>query len=385
MAGQLIQRGPDSWKVQVFLGRDAKGKRRFFIKTVHGNKKTAREFLTKTLREKDVGQLVIDADSSTLDEYLDRWLEAAAKPRLRPRTHYEYQQLLKRYVRLKLGARKLAGITPLDIQALYSKLQDDGLSARSVRFLHAVFSSALKQAVKWRLLAQNPASFVDLPRQQRKEMRCLDAKQAIDFLEAASGKSYEAMFALALTTGMRPGEFLALQWKDVSVRSETVIVRRTLSRHKKEWHFDEPKTPKSRRSIPIPSQVAKLLQEHKKTQAEHRIKHADTYHDFDLVFATSNGTPYTIRNVLDDFFKPLLKEAKLPDEIRLYDLRHTCATLLLLQGENPKVVSERLGHASVTLTLDTYSHVLPTMQRAATKKLEAVLFKKLKQQKQEAG
>jgi integrase len=379
MAGQLTQRSPNRWKVQVFLGRNANGKRQFFTKTIQGNKKAAQEFLTEKLREKDLGHLVIDADSSTLDEYLDRWLQAAAKPRVRLRTHYEYQQLLRRYVRPALGSRKLSSITPLDIQTLYSRLLEKGLSARTVRYLHNVLSSALKQAVKWRLVTQNPAVFVDLPRQQRKEMHALDAAQAKAFLDAAKNKSCEPMFALALTTGMGPGEYLALQWKDIDFQKATVTVQRTLSRHKGDWHFDEPKTPRRRRSIPIPPQVVTLLQEHERKQAEYRITHADIYDDLDLVFATANGSPYSIRNVLDDFFKPLLKDAKLPD-IRLYDLRHTCATLLLLHGENPKVVSERLGHASVMLTLDTYSHVLPTMQKSATKKLEALLFKKPRRQ-----
>ena len=374
MPGQLIQRGPNRWKLVVFLGRDTCGKRRFYTKTVKCNKKAAKEHLTKLVREKDLGQLVIDADSSTLGQYLDQWLEAAAKPKLRPRTLYEYEQLLRRYVRPQLGSRRLADVTPLDIQALYSRMTQKGLSARTVRFLHSVLSSALKQAVKWRLVAQNAAAFVDLPKQQRNEMDSLDAAQAQALLEAAKGKTCEPMIALALTTGMRPGEFLALQWRDVDLRSGIVIVRRALSRHKKDWHFAEPKTPRSRRSIPIPPEVVEVLANHKREQARHRLKHADSYQDHDLVFATASGLPYSGRNILDDFFKPLLTAAKLPAHIRLYDLRHTCATLLLLQGENPKIVSERLGHASVMLTLDTYSHVLPTMQRSATEKLGALLF-----------
>lgn len=375
MAGQLIARGPNRWKLVVFLGRDTNGKRRFFTKTFHCNKKTAQSHLRQLLHEKDLGQLASDADSGTVDEYLDKWLETAAGPRLRARTLYEYTQLLKRYARPRIGPRKLTSLTPLDVQSLYTRMLEKGLSARTIRYLHSVLSSALKQAVKWRLLSQNPAAFVDLPKQQPNEMICLDDSQSQAFLQEAKGKSCEPMLALALLTGMRPGEYLGLKWTDLDLQNGTVTVQRSLSRHKTDWHFEQPKTRKSRRSIPIPAEVVTLLSEHKRKQAQHKIEHADTYQDHGLVFATRSGLPYSTRNVIDDFFKPILEAAELPNKIRLYDLRHTCATLLLLQGVHPKVVSERLGHASVTLTLDTYSHVLPTMQREATEKLRSLLFK----------
>lgn len=142
-----------------------------------------------------------------------------------------------------------------------------------------------------------------------------------------------------------------------------------------DWYFGEPKTPRSRRRIPLPASVVRALVEHRRRQAEERLKAGAEYRNLDLVFATGEGQPLIRLNVIHKHFKPILKRAKLSETLRLYDLRHTCATLLLAANENPKVVSERLGHASITLTLDVYSHVLPDMQQGASEKLESILFK----------
>jgi integrase len=175
---------------------------------------------------------------------------------------------------------------------------------------------------------------------------------------------------------MRPEEYLGLQWKDINFERGTVTVRRALVWRRKGggWILEEPKTPQSRRTIPLPVSVLRSLTEHKRKQAEERLRAGTDYQNHDFVFAGEFGTPLLTSNIFRRHFKPILTTAKLPDSIRLYDLRHTCATLLLAAGENPKVVSERLGHASIVLTLDTYSHILPTMQQAATAKLESLLF-----------
>jgi integrase len=327
-----------------------------------------------------------------VDEYLDKWLQAAARPRLRLRTYEYYVEMLKRYVRPILGRKKLSDLRPLDIQALYTHMtapklkkgdapQQDvtyglGLSARTVRYCHIVLSSALKQAVRWMMLSQNPASLVGLPKPILKEMQALSPKEAASFLKAAIEDRWSALFSLALATGMRPEEYLALQWKDVDLKKGVATVQRALAWHRKGGGFDftAPKTAHSRRSIPLPASVVQALAAHKRQQAEERLKAGADYQNYDLVFAALEGTPLMIRNLVRRHFKPTLTRANLPASIRLYDLRHSCATLLLSAGENPKVVSERLGHASVTLTLDVYSHVLPTMQEAASEKLEAILF-----------
>jgi integrase len=393
MAGQIIKRGDKTWVVRIFTGRDANGKRSYLNKTIKGNKKDAETYLSKTLTAMSTGTFV-ESSPLTVDEYLDRWLQTAAKPRLRAHTFVHYAELLTRYVRPAIGKKRLSDVRPLDIQALYShmtapkiKKGDEpqpgityglGLSARSVCYTHAVLSSALKQAVKWLMLSQNPAASVDLPRANRKEMKAMTPDEAGRFLAAASEDRLSALFSLALTTGMRPEEYLALQWKDIDLEKGTATVQRALVWNRKGggWTFTAPKTARSRRTIPIPASVVRALISHKRRQAEARLKVGAKYRNYDLVFATREGTPIMPRNLLSRHFKPTLRRAKLPDSIRLYDLRHTCATLLLSANEHPKIVSERLGHASITLTLDTYSHVLPSMQQAASEKLERILFDK---------
>jgi integrase len=215
----------------------------------------------------------------------------------------------------------------------------------------------------------------ELPRQEKPEMMYLSPEETIKFLETAKGDKLFLVFFVALETGMRPEEYLALQWKDIDFENKTIAVRRALvGRRGGGFIFTEPKTARSRRNIPLSNSVILALKSHRRIQLEERMKRDVEYQNHDLIFASQLGTPILHRNLLRRHFRPILEKAKLPN-IRLYDLRHTTATLLLSTGENPKVVSERLGHASIVLTLDTYSHVLPNMQKAATGKLERMLYK----------
>lgn len=373
MPGQIIKRGPNTWLVRVYMGTDANGKRKYHNRTVHGTKKDAERYLAQVLRDRDLG-LFVEPTRQTVNEYLDRWLSEVVKQRVRPRTYHDYESLLKRYVRPVLGARRLSQLNPVEVQALYNDLVEQGLSARTVRYVHAVLHSALKQAVKWGMVQRNVAKLVELPRQKKREMCCLTPEEARRFLDAAKGTRWEALFSLMLTTGLRPGEALGLKWADVDFENGRLHVQRALVRinNSGQWRLEEPKTVRARRVIPLPRNVLQVLKVHRKQQLEEKLK-ATNYTDYGFVFATANGRPLAEKNLVREYFKPLLKKAGLPD-IRLYDLRHTCATLLLAAGENPKVVSERLGHASVTITLDTYSHVLPDMQKSATKKLQELLF-----------
>lgn len=373
MAGQIIKRGEGKYLVRVFLGREG-GKKKYHNKTIHGNKKDAQTYLTKVLREKDTG-IFIEPSKELLETYLDKWLKSVVKQRVSEKTFKSYSQLIKLYVKPELGQVKLHQLTPEQIQALYGKMMEKGLSARTVRYTHTILKNALRQAVKWGSVYRNPADLVDLPRQERQEMRALNPEQAAAFMEAIVYSALKALFSLLLASGMRPGEALGLKWPDVDFEAGRVTVRRTLIRARgEEWKLSEPKTVKSRRTIPLPKTALRDLDDHKKTQAAQKLKaKPGKYNDQDFVFAGNNGEPLFDRNVNHEF-KEILRGAKLP-AIRLYDLRHTCATLLLAAGENPKVVSERLGHASITLTLDTYSHVLPDMQQGAAEKLEQILFK----------
>jgi integrase len=378
MAGQIIKRGDRTWLVRIFMGRDAKGKQIFHHKTIHGTKKDAEQYRNKAIREKDLGTF-IEPSPITVDDYMKKWLETAARPRLRDNTYREYEGLLCRYVSPTLGGKRLSDVSPLDIQSLYTTMSEKNLSARTVRFTHSVLSSAFKQAVRWRMLLQNPCGSVELPRKVSREMQSLTPIEAARFLAKAASDRWIALFVLALATGLRPSEYFGLKWSDVDLEHGLVTVQRSLiwrSYKSGDWYFGEPKTPRSRRRIPLPASVVRALSEHRRRQAEGRLKAGAAYQNLDLVFATSEGQPLIRLNVIQKHFKPILERAKLPSTLRLYDLRHTCATLLLAANENPKVVSERLGHSSITLTMDVYSHVLPDMQQGASDKLESLLFKK---------
>jgi integrase len=203
----IIKRGTDTWLVRIFLGRDENGKTKFFNETVKGKRKDAETFETKKKRELDLG-VFIEHSKITVNEYLDKWLEVSAKPRLKYRTYEDYVEYLKRYIRSQIGKKHLSKIRPLDIQSVYTGMLQSVLSARTVRYAHAILSSSLKQAVKWQILAINPASMVDLPQNHRKEMKALSPEEATRFLNAARDDKWYVIFSLAITTGMRPEEYL---------------------------------------------------------------------------------------------------------------------------------------------------------------------------------
>ena len=371
-SGYIKKKRDGVFLVSIFLGRDANGKRRYVAKQIKGTIKEAQKYLNKALAERDQG-IFVAPSSLTVISYMKKWLETAARPRVSRRTADGYAGLLERYIYDPLGSKRLDKLQPLDIQKVYGEMQMRGLSARVVRHTHSVLHNALKQACKWGLLPRNPSDLVELPKMAHKERRVLSPDEAQKFLKAATVMPHGLIFEFALLTGMRPEEYLALQWSDVDMTTGAAQIKRALVRHKKSWSFEEPKTARSRRTVFLPAPLLKKLTSHKRKQAEARLQLGEAWQAFDLIFCSEEGTPLSIPNLTYRYFRPILTKAKLP-RIRLYDLRHTCATLLLMAEENPKVVSERLGHSTIVLTLDTYSHVLPTMQQQATARLEKLLY-----------
>jgi integrase len=374
MAGQIYKRGERTWQVRIFIGRSASGKQIFHRKTIHGTKRDAERYLVAAKREMDLG-IFVEPTTISLNEYLDRWLRDAARPRVSRRTADGYADLLARYIKPALGHKPLDKLQVLDIQKVYGEMLSRGLSARLVRHAHSALHNALKQAVKWGLLSRNPSDLVELPKVPHKERRVLSPVEAQEFLKAADVMPHGLIFEFALITGMRPEEYLALQWADLDFQRGTAQVRRALVRHKKSWSFEDPKTARSRRTVYLPAQLIEKFMAHKRKQSKARLKLGAAWQAFDLVFCSEEGTPLAIPNLTYRYFRPILTKAGLP-RIRLYDLRHSCATLLLIAEENPKVVSERLGHSTIVLTLDTYSHVLPHMQQSASARLENLLYNK---------
>jgi integrase len=291
---------------------------------------------------------------------------------VKQRTAEDYQSLAATYLIPRLGDLRLSQLTPETVESVYTDLIADGLSARTVRYAHSVLHAALTTAVRRKYLLSNPAALATLPRIEHREMRAMTKQEASRFLAAARGTRLEALWTVLLSGGLRPGEALGLKWGDL--QDDRVQVQRSLVRLRDHtWRLEDPKTARARRSVPLPVGALHALRAHKAAQAADRLRAGPAWVDHDLVFCNATGEPLEWRVVTRRYFKPLLRMASLP-AFRPYDLRHTCATLLLVSGENPKVVQERLGHSSVALTLDVYSHVLPDMQQDAAAKLEAMLF-----------
>ena len=320
------------------------------------------------LRERDLGR-GLEGSEVTLNEFLDRWLETAAKPKLREKSYRSYESLLRRYIRPMLGERILSAITPLDVQAACQQMIDRRLSSRTVRYAYSILRSGIRQAIRWRLLLQDPTEGAQLPRLGRREMRVLNAEQSRIFLDAALKTHYGPVFAVALTTGMRPSEYLALKWADIAWDRGTMSVVRTLEKVKGSWRFADTKRDRSRRVIKLQEWVLETL---KRLQASRQRSKSEIPETANLLFTTPAGRPI-YSDKLAKRFKAILRQAGLP-VVRLYDLRHTSATLALAAGVPPKVVAEQLGHASAAFTLDVYAHLLPHMQEQAAKKVEEVLL-----------
>jgi integrase len=289
-------------------------------------------------------------------EYLRRWLNDSVRGSVKPVTFDSYSGLVKKHIIPAVGRVKLDKLSPAHLQGLYREKLDAGLSPRTVQYLHVVLHRALKQALRWNLVPRNVAEAVDPPKVHREEMRPLSPTEARKLLEVAREDRLDALYVLAVHCGLRQGELLGLKWEDVDLETDTLQVRRTLSGDT----FTAPKTARSRRSVKLTAGAVEALKRHSARQADQMTSMGERYEDRDLVFASEVGTPLNRHNLAQRSFKPLLKRAELPN-IRFHDLRHTCATLLLSKGVHPKFVQELLGHATIAITLDTYSHVLPGM------------------------
>ena len=384
MPGSIERRqtrdGKPCWRVRMSLGFDTRtGQRLIHNKTIHGTRKDAERYLTKLIHEHDLGTYREPSDL-TVDQYLDRWLQDAVSPSLRRNTFQQYEWQLKRYVRPDLGGIFLDRLSPLQIQELYRRLREErGLSACTVRLTHRVLNTALAQAVRWNLIALNPARNVTLPRKDTGKKRALTLEQARSFLTAAQGTRFAALFKLALFAGLRPSEYLGLRWSDIDLRNSQLTIRRRLVHTVGGWDVDLPKT-RRERTVPVPPEVKEALQTHQWKQSAERLAAGSEWQKLDLVFCTNQGGPVRHRNLDRQYFKPLLKAASLPLDWTLYELRHSAGSLLLATGANLRLIQELLGHSSITTTMDIYTHPEPGLLRSAVGALgEALLSSKARQ------
>jgi integrase len=270
------------------------------------------------------------------------------------------------------GVVALTKLAPQQVQALYSAKRAGGLSPTTVRHLHALLHHALDQALRWDLVARNVTDLVDAPSMSRKDVEALTPDQARALLAEARGDRLEALYVVAVHTGMRQGELLALRWRDVALDVGLLHVRSNLERAEVGVRMGTPKTARSRRTIKLSATSVEALREHRSRQDEERLARADAWTDHDLVFPNTVGKPMDGIHLLRREFVPLLERAGLP-RVRFHDLRHTAATLMRRAGANVEVVSEMLGHADPTTTIRIYSHVQPGMQQSAVDALDELL------------
>lgn len=379
MPGSIVKRGKNSWSVIVDFGRDpVTGKRRQLWRSVKGPKRDAQVVLTQLLHQRDTG---VDAPPGkiTVGEFLQRWLEDYARPNVAPKTLLQYSDFVHRLLIPSLGHVPLTKLRPQHIQAYYSHALrqgradgNGGLSPKTVLHIHRLLREALQHAVKWQVLARNPADAVDPPRPQRYEPPMFSPEEVRRLLAAADDTPIGALIHTAVMTGLRRGELLGLRWRDVDFDAGILHVSQAAQWLPHEgWSFRPPKTRSSRRPVALGSATITVLREHRPRQLEERLTLGAAYIDHDLVFASPSGTPIDTSH-LRRVWERIVRASGLP-HLRFHDLRHIHATLMLVSGAHPKIVSERLGHSGVGITLDTYSHVLPNLQAQAATGLERLL------------
>jgi integrase len=365
--GSIYYRESDKrWTCSLILPT---GKRKYLYGKT---RKEVQDKLRKAQQAVEQGTLV-QSTAITFGSYLESWLEAR-RSTIKAVTYTSYHSHLYRHVMPILGSAKLQKLTDAMLQHFYSHLLEDELSPNTVRLIHTIISTALDDAVKWKKIAVNPCKNVMPPRPEKREMRVLTPEQAQRLLDVAENHRLHCLLTVAITTGMRRGELLALRWSDIHFETARLQVQRTVSYvhpdqvHKHAYVETDPKTASSRRSISLPQFVLDALKQHRKRQLERRLNLGEKWQEHDLVFCNTFGGHYGL-SVLFKEFKQLLKLAGLPN-MRFHDLRHSAATILLLMGVHPKIVQEILGHSNVSITLNVYSHVLPSLQREAMDQLD---------------
>lgn len=367
LSGQIIKRGNSKYLVRIFLGRDREGKKKYYSKTFHGNKREAEKFKNKILRERDLGELNKPA-TVYFEDYLSDWLENHVRRNVRFNTFKSYQETINKYILPTIGGRSLSDITTEEINNIYVKLSAKGLSSRTVRYVHTIFNKSLNDAIKKGILKNNPAKGVWLPKNSKPEIIVLTEKEVKLFLKTAKGNFYFPLFYLMAFSGIRPSEARALKWNDINFEKGQMSIRRVIDVNC-DGGFQPPKSKKGQRNIFLIDRIQKHLKQHQSQQKKMFEEKENLINLHNLVFTNKEGGIIKHRNLVRRNFKPLLQKAQVRD-ISLYQLRHTFASILLSKGVHPKVVSEILGHSSIVITLDTYSHVLPNIQREALEKLD---------------
>jgi integrase len=314
-------------------------------------------------------------EAITLADYLARWL-AHIRTRVRPATYDGYESLVRCHINPALGHLPLRDLHPLHLQDLYTDRLTPTparrpLSPGSVRNLHLVLTQALQQAVRWQLLTANPAAGAQPPRPRRSDPAVATGEALQRILQHLPGHPLELPATIAITTGMRRSEILGLRWNDLSANYSSAHIQQTLQLTRTGFHYEQPKTHRSRRPVALPATLATLLTNHRSNQDARRAALRQRWHQTDLIVDRGDGAPLN-PDTLTSTWRRFIRKHNLP-HVRFHDLRHSHATLMLLEGIHPKIVSERLGHASVSFTLEVYTHLLPDMQTEAAEAIDRIL------------
>ena len=362
----MRQRSDGRW--EAILSLPDGGRLSFYGRT----EDEAHRKLTVALYERQGGDAAAPG-SMKLADFLDMWLERIAKARVRASTYKGYEVNVRVHLKPGLGHWPISGLEPIHVQELIDTKGREGLAPKSIRYMHGILRNALNQAVRWNYIQRNPAALVDGPRVAQQEIQPFSREEAQRFLEVIKGDRLEALYAVALTMGLRQGEALGLRWRDVDLDMGYIRLNRQLQRITNRYELVELKTARSRRALAVPTAIVGRLREHKNVQDREREAAALRWHDTDLVFCRPNGYPLS-GSVVTHRFQELLSRAGIARR-RFHDLRHSCATLLLAQGVPARVVMDVLGHSQISLTLNTYTHVLPELKRDAADRMNELLLR----------
>ncbi len=356
--GTLFKRKDGLWQAS-FVPEN--GKRLYFYGKTQ---KEALEKLRKAQQENEKG-LLPTGPKQRLGEYLIRWLETTHKPPMvKHSTYTQYRSAINNHLVPSLGKVFLHKLTVQQVQAFYAQKAQEGLKPNTISVIHGVLHEALENAVKWNLLSRNVVSLASVPRKTRYEVHPLSASDAQKLIQAVRGSKIEALLIIAVTTGLRRGELLALRWDDVNLEQGVLHVRRTMNRIAGYGFVEsDPKTKTSHRRVMLPNVAVEALKKHHAALDQAKQQAGTKWIEKGLVFPNTKGN-FLSPDQLLKWFGQALDKAGLP-HMRFHDLRHSAATILLSMGVHPKVVQELLGHSTIALTMDTYSHLLPSMQRDA--------------------
>ena len=362
--GSLSQRSNGTWAATISLPM---GRRETsYSKT----RDEARRKLIRAVRARDTGMLA-NSQRSTVGDFLDYWLTEVVRPNVRPWTYAGYEVHVRLHIRPALGHLRLDKLTPIHVQQFLNQKIADGMKPRSVRYIRGTLRTALSKAVKWDLISRNVAALVRGPRVERYDIRPLTPDEARAFLDAMKGDRLEALYAIALTMGLRQGEVLGLRWQDIDMETADLRVTKQLQRVDGKLQLVAPKTARSRRMLAVPASTVRSLREHRDRQLQEKAEAGKRWVETGLVFTNAQGNPIDA-SLLSKQFHQHLERAGLAQR-RFHDLRHSCATLLLVQGVAPRVVMEVLGHSQIAMTMNTYSHVIPELQWQAARRMDALL------------